>query len=92
MDLRELTDLISIRQYVVNASANPAIDRTTVNFVTGTLLLMDKKILNILQGEEFKEYIGYENLKEAKREAVEISNIRSGLVRDPFTGTLSKAK
>lgn len=79
MDLKELVDLISIRQYVVNSTANPAIDRGTVNFMTGALLLIDKKIIGILQGNEFKKYINYADVLQAKQEAANITNIRSGL-------------
>ena len=79
MDLREVVDLITIRQYVVNATANPAIDRATVNVVNGMLLLLDKKILGIIQGDDFKEYVNYQDVQKAKQEAANITNIKSGL-------------
>lgn len=79
MDLRELVDLITIRQYVVNSTANPAIDRETVNFMIGSLLLIDKKIIGILKDKEFKEYINYGDVQKAKIEAAQITNIKSGL-------------
>jgi hypothetical protein len=79
MDLRELVDLITIRQYVCNATANPAIDRATVNLVNGMLLLLDKKILGIIQDNEFKEYVNYKNVQQAKIDAANITNIKSGL-------------
>ena len=79
MDLREVVDLITIRQYVVNATANPAIDRATVNVVNGMLLLLDKKILGIIQGDDFKEYVNYQDVQRAKQEAANITNIKSGL-------------
>lgn len=79
MDLRELVDLITIRQYVINSTANPAIDRATVNFMNGTLLLLDKKIISLMQGIDFKEYINYADVQQAKIDAANITNIRSGL-------------
>lgn len=79
MDLRELVDLITIRQYVVNSTANPAINRDTVNFMNGALLLLDKKIIGIMQDNDFKEYIKYGDVQKAKQEAANITNIRSGL-------------
>ena len=79
MDLQELVDLIAIRQYVVNSTANPAIDRATVNFANGALLLIDRKIFSILQGTEFKKYINYGDVEQAKRDAATITNIKSGL-------------
>jgi len=81
MELQELVNLISIRQYVVNATANPAIDRETVNFLTGALLLLDKKILAILQDTEFKEYINYADVMKAKIEAARITNVKSSLLK-----------
>lgn len=81
MDFKELTDLIQIRQYVVNATANPAIDRATVSAMNGTLLLLDKKIIEILTGTQFREYIGYGNLRQVIEEAARITNIKSGIKR-----------
>lgn len=79
MDLRELVDLITVRQYVVNATANPTIDRATVNVINGTLLLLDKKILGLIQSDDFKEYINYADVHQAKVDAYNITNIKSGL-------------
>jgi hypothetical protein len=79
MDLKELTDLINIRQYVVNSTGNPAIDRAAVNAMNGTLILLDKKIMSILMGEDFREYIGYANVRKAIEEIAQITNIKSGL-------------
>lgn len=79
MNLKQLVDLITVRQYVVNSTANPAIDRATVNFANGALLLIDKKIFAILQSTEFKEYINYADVQQAKIDAANITNIKSGL-------------
>ena len=79
MDFQELTDLIAIRQYVVNATNLPAIDRKTVNELTGILLLLDEKIIGLLTGVDFKEYIGYADVQAAKLRAVAITNIYSGI-------------
>lgn len=90
MDLHELVDLITIRQYVVNATANPAIDRQTVNYMNDTLLMLDKKIVGLLQSDEFKDYIDYKDVQSAKKQVAEITNIKSGLQRNPHTGQLEK--
>ena len=79
MELKELTDLMEIRKYVVNNVALPTIDRKTVNELNGILLLLDKKIIGILTGPDFKEYIGFQDVEAAKREAAEITNIYSGI-------------
>jgi hypothetical protein len=81
MELKELTDLINVRNYVVNATGNPAIDRQTVNELNGILLLIDKKIITILKSIEFKEYIGYADVRKAIEEAAKITNIKSGIKR-----------
>lgn len=81
MDLKEITDLIAIRQYVVNSTNNPAIDRTTVNFMNGVLILLDNKIIGLLQSDDFKEYVDYKDVKKAIQEVAKITNIKSGLVR-----------
>lgn len=81
MDLTELNHLIVIRQYIVNATSNPAIDRATVTTMNGMLILIDKKILGLLQGDEFKEYIGYKDVRKAIEEVARITNIKSGLKR-----------
>jgi hypothetical protein len=79
MDLQELLELIKIREYVVHNVALPTIDRKTVNELNGILLLLDQKIIGILTGTEFKDYIGYKNVEEAKRQAAQITNIYSGI-------------
>lgn len=79
MDLKELTDLIAIRQYVVNSTANPAIDRETVSYMNGVLILLDNKIVSLLKSAEFKEYIDYQNVRQAIEDVVKITNIKSGL-------------
>ena len=79
MDLKEITDLIAIRQYVVNSTGNPAINRETVSYMNGVLILDDKKIVDLLKGQEFKEYIDYQNVRQAIEDVVKITNIKSGL-------------
>lgn len=79
MDLQELLDLIKIREYVVNSIALPTINRKTVSELNGILLLLDQKIIGFLTDSDFKDYIGYKNVEEAKRKAAEITNIYSGI-------------
>lgn len=79
MDLKELTDLIQIRDYVINSRALPTIERKLVNELDGILLLLDKKIIGLITSSEFKEYIDYKHVQEAKEAAVRITNIYSGI-------------
>ena len=92
MNLGEIVDLITIRQYVVNATANPAIDRATVAAMNNTLLMVDKKILELIQSKEFRTYIDYKNVDAAIKEVANTNNIKSGLRRDPHTGRLEKIR
>jgi hypothetical protein len=79
MDLKELTDLIEIRQYVVNSTGNPAISRETVRDMNGMLILLDNKIMSILLSEDFKEYMGFKDVRKAIEDVARITNIKSGL-------------
>jgi len=79
MEFEELIGLIKIREYVINSIALPTIDRKTVNELNGILLLLDKKIIGLLTSEDFKDYIGYTNVQEAKEAAARITNIYSGI-------------
>lgn len=79
MDLEELVNLITVRQYVVNATANPTMDRAAVNYLNGSLIMIDRKIMTLLQGEQFKSYIDYSNVRKAIEEVAAITNIKSGL-------------
>jgi hypothetical protein len=79
MQFDELTSLIAIRDYVVNSINLPTIDRKMVNELNGIRLLLDEKIISLLTGDEFKDYIGYKDVQEAKQRAANITNIYSGL-------------
>jgi hypothetical protein len=79
MEFEELLALIEIRKYVINSTALPTIDRKTVNELNGILLLLDKKIIGILTGNDFKDYIGYRDVQAAKEAAARITNIYSGI-------------
>ncbi len=79
MDLKEITELISIRQYVINSIANMAINRETVSYMNGLLILIDKKIVSLLKSDDFKEYVDYQNVRQAIEDVARITNIKSGL-------------
>lgn len=81
MELKELVDLITIRQYVANSTGNSSIDRATVNTMNNMLILIDNKILALLKGDKFKDYINYADVKKAVEDVVRITNIKSGMKR-----------
>jgi len=81
VDLTEITNLIQIRQYLSNTMGNPTLDRATVTEMNNTLLMLDKKIVALLQTPAFKDYIDYSSVKDAIKEAAKITNIKSGLIK-----------
>lgn len=79
MDLKEIANLITIRNYVFNIINLPTIDKTTVTKMNNSLLLLDKKIIELLSSNEFKDYINYNDINEVIRQVSNITNIKSGL-------------
>lgn len=79
MDLTEIVNLINIRQYVCNSTANPTLDRAAVNYMNNILLMLDKKIYLHLQDDEFKDYVNYQDIRKTIEEVAKITNIKSGL-------------
>lgn len=79
MDFEELLCLIKIREYVRDNVSLPVIDRQTVADLNGILLLLDEKIIAILTGPDFKDYIGFKDVRGAKERAAKITSIYSGL-------------
>ena len=79
MNTQEITNLINIRDYICNAVNNFSIDNKVARELNGMLILVDKKIVALLMGTEFKDYISYANVKEAIQEVAIRNNIKSGL-------------
>ena len=66
MELKEITDLINIRQYISCAINNFFIDKATVMELNNMLPVLDDKIINELKKTWFKNYIGYIDNKSTK--------------------------
>lgn len=81
MDLKELVDLITVRNYVASVINNSSFDRSIVNDLSGMTILLDKKIVATLRTSEFKEYINFQDVKKAISEAINLNNIKSGISR-----------
>lgn len=79
MDLDELINLITVRQYVVNSTANPTLDRETVGYMSKLLLMIDKKIIDVLKSPNFKKYVDYENIQSVIKEVAKLNDIKSGI-------------
>jgi hypothetical protein len=79
MNLQEITNLIQVRNYIMNAITISTIDRKTVNELSNMLILTDKKLITLLQSSDFKDYIEYQNAKQALSDVVKMNNIKSSL-------------
>lgn len=74
MKLSEIVNLIKIKEYVSDAVGLFSIEKQTIRELNDTLILIDKKIIELVTSKEFKEYIDYDHVKEAKQEVLRISN------------------
>lgn len=79
MNLKNINDLINVRNYISMSVGNGSIDKKMVNYLSNLLLLLDKKILSILTDDEFKEYVDYKDLQNVIDDVRRISNIKSTL-------------
>ena len=79
MDLKELVELIAIKNYVAFAVDNFALDRETVKYMNDSKIMLDKKVIGILKSDEFKEYIEYQNVQGAVQEVRRLTDIKSSL-------------
>jgi hypothetical protein len=57
MNLKELTDLIAIRNYLVIAVDFRTIDRNTSNELNAIRVSLDSKLLAMLMNKDFKDHI-----------------------------------
>lgn len=74
-DIKEISELISIRNYVSESMSNFSIDKSSINTLSGILILLDKKIISALTCDEFKEFIGFSDVKRAVEE---VRNMKLG--------------
>jgi hypothetical protein len=57
MNLKEVSELIQIRDYLVACVNNMNLDRVSLNSMNKLLPLVDKKIISILLAPDFKELL-----------------------------------
>lgn len=79
MDLKEITDLIQVRNYVQSATGNYGLSRAVVTDLNAMVILLDKLIVEKLMSPAFKEYIKFEDRAKAIAEVAKLTNIKSGL-------------
>lgn len=84
MNLREISDLINIRDYICNSLSNASIDKSTISSLNSMMVLLDNKIISLLHQDNFKNYINYKDIKRAVNEINSSMNIKSGTIKKPL--------
>lgn len=82
MDLQALniiTHLIEIRSYVASAVNNFTLPKDSSNQLNKMLVMLDRRIVERLLSDEFKDTLGYEDLDKIMAEVIKNNNIKSGM-------------
>ena len=74
-----VSDLINIRNYVVQAINNYSLAKLTAKELNKMLLVLDKKIVDEILSDDFKEIVGFDTAEQTMKEAAFNNNIKSGL-------------
>jgi hypothetical protein len=74
MNLNEITQLIEIRSYVFNAINNFNLPKEEGHQLNKMLVLIDRRIVDRLMGEEFKNFLGYQDADKVMLEAAKNNN------------------
>jgi hypothetical protein len=77
--LLDLTHFIQIRNYVVNAINNFTLPKDSSNHLNKMLVMLDRRIVELLLSEDFKKLLGYEDLDKIMAEVIKNNNIKSGM-------------
>jgi hypothetical protein len=77
--MEELVSLVNIRNYAYSVINNSNFDRGVVNDLTAFLILLDKKIIDLMRSPEFKDYVGFSDAKKTIHEMVQQTSVKSGL-------------
>lgn len=79
LKLKDISDLIKIREYVDVAINTFSIDKKKISSLNGMKILIDKRLVDALLSDDFKTFIDFDNVKAAVQEAARITNIKSGM-------------
>jgi hypothetical protein len=79
MDLQEIVNLIQVRNYVLMAVNNSAIDKKKAHALNDIQVLLDKTIIEHILDQDFKDLIGFEGVEAAVRAAALNNNIKTGM-------------
>lgn len=92
MIIKDLTDLIDIRNYVTMMTNNSMIDKKLIRGLYDMQINLDKYIVEKVLSPEFKKHLGFgeEQMMAAVKEAAKTNNIRTGM--KPSSDTVVVAK
>ncbi len=57
MDLRQINDLIAIKQYAVIMMNSMTVERSMLKFLSSIVQPLDAKIVELLSGSDFQNYL-----------------------------------
>lgn len=77
--LRDINDLINIRNYVASSVNNYSLKREVTNELNAMTMLLDKMIVSQLTSEEFKKIINFDTASEVIKEVAKTTNIKSSM-------------
>lgn len=79
MNLNEITSLIEIRNYAFISVNSGSSSKETVKYMNNIVMLIDKKLTELLNSEEFKKYVNYDNINNVIKEVRDNTNIKRGM-------------
>lgn len=82
MKTSNITNLIQIRGYVLNAINNYTLPKETSKTLSKMLTVLDNRIVENIISNDFKELIGFEDAAKMTMEAMKNNNIKRDLKVD----------
>ena len=79
IEIKDISDLIHIRNYVYGAINNSALHKTVAHELNKIQILLDNTIVEHILSVEFKDLIGFEGVDAAVKEARANNNIKQGM-------------
>ena len=78
MEIKDVSDLIHIRNYVYGAINNSALNKKVAHELNKIQILLDNTIVEHVLSAEFKDLIGFDDVDAAVKEAAKNNNIKTG--------------
>jgi hypothetical protein len=90
--IKDISDLINIRNYVASSVNNFNLKRETTNHLNKVMMLLDRLIINDLNSDQFKSIISFEDADEVVKEVAMNNNIKANLSPSNKTVTMENGK